>query len=139
MNWLLVFIPVTVGLEVFAPDRYALVFMASCLAILPLARWLGLATEQLAARFGEGVGGLLNATFGNAAVLVRGITIRRLFSVTVIRSKLKRGVESSLFSHADHIGQARRPGRSCATSVAKLRHRPGNAHEKRDHRRSRRI
>ena len=39
-----------VGLELFAADRYLLVFIASCLAILPLAGWLGWATERLAAR-----------------------------------------------------------------------------------------
>jgi len=37
---------------------------------LPLAGWLGCATEQLAAHLGESVGGLLNATFGNAAELI---------------------------------------------------------------------
>ena len=70
MNWLLIFVPVAIGLEVFAPDRYLLIFSTSCLAILPLARWMGRATEQLAERMGEGVGGLLNATFGNAAELI---------------------------------------------------------------------
>ena len=43
---------------------------ASCLAIVPLAGWLGHATEELSRRTGEGVGGLLNATFGNAAELI---------------------------------------------------------------------
>ena len=66
VNWLLAFIPVTVALEHWAPERYLLVFFAAAVAILPLAGWLGRATEQLAERMGEGVGGLLNATFGNA-------------------------------------------------------------------------
>jgi Ca2+:H+ antiporter len=70
MNWLLVFIPAAVGLEFLSPQRYLLLFATSCLAILPLAGWLGKATEQLAERLGEGVGGLLNATFGNAAELI---------------------------------------------------------------------
>ncbi|MGB5181670.1 MAG: calcium/proton exchanger [Xanthobacteraceae bacterium] len=70
MNWLLISMPVAICLEVFAPDRYLLIFSTSCLAILPLARWMGRATEQLAERMGEGVGGLLNATFGNAAELI---------------------------------------------------------------------
>src|ERR1051326_1553886 len=52
------------------PGSYALIFSASCLAIVPLAGWLGRATEQLAHHTGEGVGGLLNATFGNAAELI---------------------------------------------------------------------
>jgi Ca2+:H+ antiporter len=70
MNWLLLFVPVAIGLEVVAPDRHLLIFVTSSLALLPLAAWLGRATEQLAARMGEGVGGLLNATFGNAAELI---------------------------------------------------------------------
>jgi Ca2+:H+ antiporter len=73
MNWLLVFVPVAIGLEVFAPERHLLVFLASSLALLPLAAWMGQATEQIAERMGEGVGGLLNATFGNAAELIIGL------------------------------------------------------------------
>jgi Ca2+:H+ antiporter len=70
VTWLLIFVPVTIGLEELAPERYLLIFITSSLAILPLARWMGDATEQLATHFGEGVGGLLNATFGNAAELI---------------------------------------------------------------------
>ncbi len=46
------------------------IFVASALAIIPMAGWMGRATEHLAERLGEGVGGLLNATFGNAAELI---------------------------------------------------------------------
>jgi Ca2+:H+ antiporter len=70
MSWLLLFFPVAIGLEILAPERHLLLFTASSLAILPLAGWMGKATEQLADRMGEGVGGLLNATFGNAAELI---------------------------------------------------------------------
>jgi len=70
MNWLLVFVPAAAILEFVAPDRYLLVFVASSLAIVPLAGWMGRATEELAERLGEGIGGLLNATFGNAAELI---------------------------------------------------------------------
>jgi Ca2+:H+ antiporter len=59
MNWLLVFVPVAIGLERLAPDRHLLVFVTSSLALLPLAMWLGRATQQLAERMGEGVGGLV--------------------------------------------------------------------------------
>src|SRR6187455_2086205 len=70
INWLLFFAPLAVGLEHVAPERHLLVFLTSSLAILPLAGWMGSATEQLAERMGEGIGGLLNATFGNAAELI---------------------------------------------------------------------
>jgi Ca2+:H+ antiporter len=62
MNWLLIFVPVAIGPEFLAPDRHLLIFVTSSLALLPLTAWLGWATEQLAMRTGEGVGGLLNAT-----------------------------------------------------------------------------
>jgi Ca2+:H+ antiporter len=74
LNWLLLFIPIAVGGEIFAPERYLLLFATSALAILPLAAWMGRATEQLAERMGEGVGGLLNATtFGNATELITAL------------------------------------------------------------------
>lgn len=46
------------------------IFIASAIAIIPMAGWMGRATEHLAEHLGEGVGGLLNATFGNAAELI---------------------------------------------------------------------
>ncbi|WP_235026030.1 calcium/proton exchanger [Caballeronia arationis] len=70
MNLLLIFVPIAIGLEFLAPSHHLLIFITSSLAILPLAGWMGYATEQLAERMGEGVGGLLNATFGNAAELI---------------------------------------------------------------------
>ena len=91
MTWLVIFVPVTIGLEVFAPERFLLIFIASTLAILPLARWMGDATEQLATHFGEGVGGLLNATFGNAAELI--IALARLACRTARR---RQGVDCGL-------------------------------------------
>jgi Ca2+:H+ antiporter len=70
LNWLLVFVPVTIALEFLLPDAHTLIFFSSALAIIPLAGWLGHATDHLARKTGEGVGGLLNATFGNAAELI---------------------------------------------------------------------
>jgi Ca2+:H+ antiporter len=70
LNWLLIFLPVALALEVMAPAEHAWIFVAACLAIIPLAGWMGKATEHLAERTSEGVGGLLNATFGNAAELI---------------------------------------------------------------------
>jgi len=70
LNWLLVFVPGAVILNFAAPNLPAAVFIAACLAIIPLAGLLGHATEELASRTNEGIGGLLNATFGNAAELI---------------------------------------------------------------------
>ncbi|MDN0083647.1 hypothetical protein QU487_12920 [Crenobacter sp. SG2305] len=57
MNLLLIFVPIAIALEVFASAHHLLIFIASSLAILPLAGWMGHTTEQLAERMGEGVGG----------------------------------------------------------------------------------
>ncbi len=66
---LLVFMPVSFILF-FAQANSVLIFFASCLAIIPLAGIIGDATEHLAERTGPGIGGLLNATFGNATELI---------------------------------------------------------------------
>lgn len=70
LNWLLVFVPVALVLEHGVHASPVAIFVASALAIIPLAGLMGHATEQLAERLGQGVGGLLNATFGNAAELI---------------------------------------------------------------------
>ena len=88
MTWLVIFVPVTIGLEVFVPERYLLIFIASSLAILPLARWMGDATEQLATYLGEGVGGLLNATFGNAAELIIALAALRAGLYDVVKASI---------------------------------------------------
>jgi Ca2+:H+ antiporter len=69
LNSLLVFIPVTIVLELLKAEP-VWIFVSSCLAIIPLAGLMGKATEHLAARVGEGIGGLLNASLGNAAELI---------------------------------------------------------------------
>jgi len=88
MSWLLLFLPVTIALEFLAPERHLLVFAASSLAIVPLAGWLGRATEQLAERLGEGVGGLLNATFGNAAELIIALAALRAGLHDVVKASI---------------------------------------------------
>jgi Ca2+:H+ antiporter len=88
MSWLLLFLPVTIALEFLAPERHLFVFAASSLAIVPLAGWLGRATEQLAERLGEGVGGLLNATFGNAAELIIALAALRAGLHDVVKASI---------------------------------------------------
>jgi Ca2+:H+ antiporter len=66
---LLVFVPAT-AVASFAGAPDLLEFVLACLAVVPLAGLIGEATESLASRMGPGIGGLLNATFGNAAELI---------------------------------------------------------------------
>jgi Ca2+:H+ antiporter len=88
LNLLLVFVPVTVGLEYLAKDQHTLIFAAACLAIIPLAGWMGRATEQIAEKTGEGVGGLLNATFGNAAELIIALVALQKGLYDVVKASL---------------------------------------------------
>src|SRR4051812_43022229 len=69
LNWLLAFVPAAAALEL-AHGAPVWVFVVSGIAIVPLAGLMGRATENLAETLGAGVGGLLNATFGNAAELI---------------------------------------------------------------------
>lgn len=72
MKWLLallVFVPVSTVLHL-THGSPVLVFVTAALAIVPLAGQIGGATEELAKHFGPSIGGLLNATFGNAAELI---------------------------------------------------------------------
>lgn len=88
LSWLLVFVPVAAVLEWLVPERHTLVFGAACVAVTPLAGWLGKATEHLAEHTGEGVGGLLNATFGNAAEMIIAIMALRQGLTEVVKASL---------------------------------------------------
>jgi Ca2+:H+ antiporter len=63
------FIPIAIALDL-AHASAALVFTTSALGVIPTAALMGKATEELAARSGPGIGGLLNVTFGNAPELI---------------------------------------------------------------------
>ncbi len=67
--YLVPFIPIAIALELMDADA-VLVFTTSALGVIPTAALMGEATEQLAARSGPGIGGLLNVTFGNAPELI---------------------------------------------------------------------
>src|SRR5262245_59710625 len=88
MKWLLVFVPVAFALEHFVPGRPLLVFLAAALALVPLAALMGEATEHLAERVGAGIGGLLNATFCNAAEMI--------IAFSALRAGLHEMVKASL-------------------------------------------
>ena len=87
MNWLLVFVPVAAVLELSHGNPIA-IFVTSALAIIPLAGWMGRATEHLAEKLGEGVGGLLNATFGNAAELIIALMALRAGLFEVVKASI---------------------------------------------------
>ena len=74
LDLLLLAVPIAIVLRyVPAWRNETLLFIVAGIAIVPLAGWMGRATEQLASRSGSGIGGFLNATFGNAAELIIGL------------------------------------------------------------------
>ena len=74
----------------------ALVFFACALAIIPLAHKMGLATEEVAARTGPTFGGLMNATFGNAAELIIGIFALRAGLIDLVKASLTGSIIGNL-------------------------------------------
>ncbi|MEP6821341.1 MAG: calcium/proton exchanger [Chthoniobacterales bacterium] len=79
LDWLLIFVPAAIALR-FWPGgaNQTALFLCAALGIVPVAGWIGHATEELARHVGSGVGGLLNATFGNAAeLIIAGIALSR--------------------------------------------------------------
>lgn len=87
LNLLLVFIPVAIVLELqHAPKIW--IFAASALSIIPLAGMMGKATEHLAAKLGAGIGGLLNATFGNAAELIIALIAMQAGLYDVVKASI---------------------------------------------------
>ncbi|HTO97529.1 MAG TPA: calcium/proton exchanger, partial [Myxococcales bacterium] len=87
MNWLLLFIPVTLVLERLHATP-PLVFFSAALSIVPIAAAIVRATEQIAARTGDAVGGLLNATFGNAPELIIAAVALRAGLFDMVRASL---------------------------------------------------
>lgn len=89
-NWLsllLVFVPISVVVEALhLPDAW--LFLTAALAIVPLAGLIGQATEHLASRVGPGLGGLLNATFGNATELIIALFALRAGLHEVVKASI---------------------------------------------------
>ena len=90
MRW---FQALLVGLPVAIVCRLAhgpewLIFAAAAASLLPLAAWIGLATEHAAHKLGSSLGGLLNATFGNAAELIIAIFALRRGMVDLVKASL---------------------------------------------------
>src|SRR5262245_11781610 len=87
INWLLVFIPISLGLE-YAHVPPPVLFFSAALAIVPTARLIVESTEQLATYTGDAVGGLLNATFGNAPELIIALVALRAGLLDMVRASI---------------------------------------------------
>ena len=91
LSALLIFIPISVVLELMHADSL-LVFFSAALAIMPLAGFMGKATEELSKYVGAGIGGLLNATFGNATELIIGIFALQAGLFSVVKASITGGI-----------------------------------------------
>jgi len=92
---LLLFVPVTLVAEYSHISSLAIFFLAA-LAIIPLAKYIGEATEELAVYTGPALGGLLNATFGNATELLIGIFAIKAGLVEVVKASITGSIMGNL-------------------------------------------
>lgn len=96
--WLLVFVPVVFVTEHIRPESHTLLFVLSVLAIVPLAALLSHATESVASKTGDAVGGLLNATLGNLTELVIAVTALKAGQYMLVKASIAGAiVTNSLF------------------------------------------
>src|SRR4029079_18474165 len=77
---------IVLGYVLHAPAVW--VFLTACLGVLPLAGYMGEATEHLEHRTGPTIGGLLNATFGNAAELIIAIVALRAGLIELVKASI---------------------------------------------------
>jgi Ca2+:H+ antiporter len=90
-----VFIPISIAAN-FLEWSASAIFITSAIAIIPLAGWMGTATEEIAVVLGPNLGGLLNATFGNATELIIGIIALNAGLVSVVKASITGSIISNL-------------------------------------------
>ncbi|KAK9370051.1 Sodium/calcium exchanger protein-domain-containing protein [Lipomyces kononenkoae] len=95
VNILLVFVPVGIILGALDMSAY-LVFVVNFLAIIPLASLLGFVTEELAKHVGQTLGGLLNATFGNAVELIVSIVALAKGEILIVQASMLGSILSNI-------------------------------------------
>ncbi|KAJ7192646.1 Sodium/calcium exchanger protein-domain-containing protein [Mycena pura] len=96
LNVLLVFIPISWAFHFADKDKQVLIFVFSFLAIIPLAKLLAFATDELSMRVGQTLAGLLNATLGNAVELIVAIIALTKCELSIVQSSLIGSILSNL-------------------------------------------
>jgi len=112
MRWLLLSVPIAALIGFLAPERQIAIFIASGIAIVPLAALIGDATDILAGRFGGGIGGLLNATFGNVAELIISVFALRRGLTELVKASLTGSIIGNIllvFGISAVVGGIRHP------------------------------
>ncbi|HSE33504.1 MAG TPA: calcium/proton exchanger [Pyrinomonadaceae bacterium] len=96
INWLFIFIPLTVALELLGHVSAPVLFFMAAVAIIPIAALIVHSTEQIATRTGDAVGGLLNATFGNAPELIIALVALKAGLLDMVRASLVGAILANL-------------------------------------------
>lgn len=115
--------PAAVLLHVWAPERHLAIFLCATVALLPLAAAIGRATETLADHLGGGIGGLLNATFGNAAELIIGALALREGLPDLVKASITGSILGNVllvFGAAALVGGSRRPAQRFNRTAASV-------------------
>jgi len=92
---MLLFIPVSIAAH-YLEWGAVVVFITACLAIVPLAAFMGTATEEIAVVVGPNLGGLLNATFGNATELILAFVALKAGLVEVVKATITGSIIGNL-------------------------------------------
>ncbi|WP_254567859.1 calcium/proton exchanger [Oscillatoria sp. HE19RPO] len=92
---LLVFVPISI-VGHFLEWGALTIFLTACLGIIPLAAWMGTATEEIAVVVGPNIGGLLNATFGNATELIIALVALNAGLINVVKASITGSIISNL-------------------------------------------
>jgi Ca2+:H+ antiporter len=95
LSALLLFVPISIAAH-FLDWGSSAIFITSALAIIPLAAWMGTATEEIAVVLGPTLGGLLNATFGNATELIIGIVALKAGLINVVKASITGSIMGNL-------------------------------------------
>jgi Ca2+:H+ antiporter len=86
--WLLVLVPVVLAAQILEPEAHTLLFILSVMAIVPLAALLSRATESVATKTGDMIGGLLNATLGNLTELIIALAALRAGQYVLVKASI---------------------------------------------------
>jgi Ca2+:H+ antiporter len=96
--WLLALVPVVLAAQAVAPEAHTLLFVLSVAAIVPLAALLSRATESVASKTGDMIGGLLNATLGNLTELLIALAALHAGQYVLVKASIAGAiVTNSLF------------------------------------------
>ncbi|KAL0933354.1 Ca2+:H+ antiporter [Colletotrichum truncatum] len=121
INILILAAPAGIAISYVGSVNKIAVFVVNFIAIIPLAAMLGFATEEIALRTGESLGGLLNATFGNAVELIVAIIALAEGKVLIVQTSLIGSILSNLLlvmGFCFFFGGLRRPEQYFNTTVA---------------------